>query len=432
MTTSIDLLLHSAAQIVTCDGPPGPKRGVAMRELGLIANGAVAVDQGRIVAVGPSDELRRSYQARHEIAAAGKLICPGFVDPHTHVVYAGDRVNEFEQRIAGATYQEIMAAGGGIVSSMHATRNAAADQLVRESRSRLDQMLMLGTTTVEAKTGYGLELAAELRQLEAIAALDAAHPIDLVPTLLAAHAIPPEFANHADDYVELVIAEILPAALEWYRASRFAAAGVPLFADVFCERGAFDVVQSRRVLAAARELGLPLKAHVDEFTALGGLEMALELGAVSVDHLDVSGPAGIAQVAQSDAIAVSIPTVTFNLGGTHYADARGLIDAGAAVALTTDINPGSAPCPSLPLVMAIACRYQRLLPAEALNAVTRNAAYAIGLGDRVGSLEAGKQADLLLVDTGDYRHLAYEFGGNPVETVIKRGAIVYARSGRHP
>lgn len=424
MAQPIDLLIHSAAQVLCCAGSDRPKRGAALREVGLITDGAVAAHEGRIVAVGPSDELRRTYRAERELDAAGRVVCPGFVDPHTHVVFAGDRIGEFEQRIAGATYLEIMAAGGGIRSTMRATRAASVERLVAESRRRLDQMLAQGTTTAEAKTGYGLELAAELRQLEATAILDETHPIDLVPTFLPAHAVPPEYEGRADDYVDLVIAEMLPRALAWHQGSRFAAAGAPMFVDVFCERGAFDVAQSRRVLAAARDLGLPLKAHVDEFSALGGLELALELGCVSVDHLDVTGPAGIAHLAASDAVAVLIPAVTLNLGGQHYADARAMIDAGAAVALTTDINPGSAPCPSMPLVMAIACRYQRLTPAEALNACTINAAHAIGLGRRVGSLEPGKQADILIIDAPDYRHLAYQLGGSLVATVVKGGVIL--------
>ncbi|NTU85494.1 MAG: imidazolonepropionase, partial [Chloroflexales bacterium] len=345
-------------------------------------------------------------------------------DRCTHVVYAGDRVGEFELRISGASYQEIMAAGGGIASTARATRAASVARLAAESRRRLDQMLRLGTTTAEAKSGYGLELAAELRQLEAVATLDASHPIDLVPTFLGAHAVPAEYGRRAHAYVDVVIAEMLPAALRWHAASHFAPAGVPLFADVFCERGAFDIAQSRRVLEAARALGMPLKAHVDEFSELGGLAVALELGAVSVDHLDVTGPEGIALLAASSAVGVVIPTVQFNLGGSRYAEARAMIDAGAAIALTTDINPGSAPCPSMPLAMAIACRYQRLLPAEALTAATINAAYAIGLGDRVGSLEPGKLADILILDAPDYRYLAYEFGGNLVKTVIKRGRAI--------
>jgi len=421
---NVDLLIHSAAQVVTCASPGGPKRGAAMREVGLIADGAVAIADGRIVAVGPSAELRAAYTGIQELDITGKGVCPGFVDPHTHVVFAGDRIEEFEQRILGRSYLEIMAAGGGIAATTRATRAASIEQLVTETRRRLDIMLGLGTTTAEVKSGYGLDTATELKLLRAIEALDRQHSLDLVPTFMGAHALPPEYAGRADAYVELVVGEMLPAVAEWYRASHFAANGVPLFADVFCEQNAFDVEQSRRVLAAARRMGLRLKAHVDEFTELGGLAAALDLGATSVDHLDASGPAGIALLARSNAVGVVIPAVNFNLGSTHFANARAMIDTGAALALTTDINPGSAPCPSMPLVMAIACRYQRLLPAEALIAGTINAAHAIGMGAWIGSLEPGKQADLLIVAAPDYRHLAYQFGGNLVERVIKRGNIV--------
>jgi imidazolonepropionase len=243
---------------------------------------------------------------------------------------------------------------------------------------------------------------------------------------LGAHTIPPEFAGRADDYVTLVIEQMIPDAAAWYRRSHFPAQGTPLFVDIFCEDHAFTVAHAEQILRAGRDHGMRIKAHVDQFNRLGGLPLALELGATSVDHLDVADQAGIAALAESSAVGVLIPAATFNLGATHFADARAMIDAGAAIALTTDMNPGSAPCPSLPLVMAIACRYQRLSPAEALNAVTINAAHAIGLGQRIGSLEPGKQADLLLVDTPDYRGLMYEFGGNHVETVIKRGVIVKA------
>ena len=421
----IDLLIHSAAQVVTCAGIEGkPRQGAAMQAVGIIEAGAVAVENGQIVAVGKSVDLCSQYTARQSIDASGQVVCPGFVDPHTHVVYAGDRVNEFELRIQGATYLEIMAAGGGIVSTVQATRQVTLDELVHQSRARLDAMLVLGTTTVEAKSGYGLDVATELKQLEATAILDQSHAIDLVPTFLGAHAVPPEYKGRTDDYVAFVIEAMLPAAQTWYRQSHFAANQTPWFVDVFCEKNAFDVAQSRRVLAAGKVLGMGVKAHVDEFTALGGVSMVLDLGAISVDHLDVTGAEEIQRLAQSTTIAVVIPTVNFNLGSTHFANARAMIDAGAALALTTDINPGSAPCPSMPLVMAIACRYQKLSPAEALIASTINAAHAIGLGHRVGSLETGKQADLLILNTHDYRHLAYHFGGNLVERVIKRGRPV--------
>ena len=421
----VDLLVHSAAQLVTCASPDGkPKRDAVMRDVGLIQDGAVAIVNGVIVAVGSTTQLRTQYAAARTIDATGKVVCPGFVDPHTHVVFAGDRIDEFEMRIHGATYMEIMAAGGGIVSTMKAVRTASLEQIVEQTRARLDTMLRHGTTTVEVKTGYGLDTANELKLLEAIAVLDADHSIDLIPTFMGAHALPPEYKGRTEDFVTLVIDEMLPQAALWYQKSPFAEQGTPFFVDVFCEQNAFDVAQSRRVLETGKTLGMQVKAHVDEFTPLGGVRMAVELGAVSVDHLDVTPPDEIELLAASDTVGVVIPAVNFNLGSTHFADAHALLDAGAALSLTTDINPGSAPCPSMPMVMAIACRYQHLLPSEALNASTINAAYAVGMGGRIGSLEVGKQADMLILNTSDYRHLAYQFGGNLVEAVYKRGEMV--------
>jgi len=409
--THIDLLIHSAAQVVTCASPDGPRRGAAMRDAGVIAHGAVAITAGKIVAVGKSDDLRRVFHASDELDASGKAITPGFVDPHTHVVYAGDRVAEWELKLRGASYLEILESGGGIVSTMRATRAASLDELVAQSGKRLREMLRLGTTTAECKTGYGLDLENELKMLRAMALLQAAQPITLVPTLLAAHAVPPEFKGRADEYVDLIVNEIIPRVTG------------PAFVDVYCEKSAFSVAQARRVLSAGQRAGLRAKAHVDQFNELGGVGMALELGAVSVDHLDVTGADAIHQIANSAAVAVVIPAATFHLGGQNYANARGMIDAGCALALCTDINPGSAPCPSMPLVMALACRFMRLSPAEALNASTINAAHAVGLGWRVGSIEVGKQADLVILDAPDYRHVMYEFGGNSVKTVIKNGNI---------
>jgi len=420
----VDLIVHSAAQVVTCASPGGPRRGAAMADVGVIAGGAVAIAGGRIVAVGPSDEVRRAHEAKQEIDASACVVCPGFVDPHTHVAYAGDRVDEFERRVRGESYQQIAAAGGGILSTVRATREASVTAIVEQSSARLAEMLRLGTTTAEVKTGYGLDTGSELKLLRAIDRLDRHQRIELVPTFMAAHAVPPEYEGRAQAYVEYVVEDTLPAAVAWYEGSPFAHSARPMFADVFCEQHAFDVAQSRRMLQAAKDAGLPLKAHVDEFTALGGLEMALALGATSVDHLDETGEEGFRALARSGSIGVVIPTVNFNFGSTRFANARAMIDAGAALALTTDINPGSAPCPSMPLSMAIACRYQKLLPAEALTAATINAAHAIGVGDRLGSLEPGKQADLLVLDLPDYRHLAYRFGGNPAVQVIKKGAVV--------
>ncbi|MBN1937089.1 MAG: imidazolonepropionase [Anaerolineae bacterium] len=429
----IDLLIYNASQLLTCAGP-GPKRGAAergatergasMQDVGLIPGGAVAVSDGVIVAVGPSADLLADYSANETIDAAGKVVCPGFVDPHTHAVYAGDRVGEFEQRLRGATYLEILQAGGGILNTVRATRAASLDQLVFESRRRLDAMLRLGTTTVEIKTGYGLNTASEIKMLRAIEQLAQTHPLDLIPTWLGAHAVPPEYSGRADAYVDLLVDEMLPAVLDWHRHSLFPSSLFPCFCDVFCEQGAFDLGQSRYILESARAFGLPLKVHADEFTSLGGVGLAVELGAVSVDHLDVTLPDEVERLARSDTVGVILPPVNLHLGSAHWADARGMVDAGVALAVATDLNPGSAPCPSLPLAMALACRYGRLVPGEALNAATLNAAYAVGLGERLGSLEPGKQADLLIVDAPDYRYLTYWLGENLVERVIKRGRIV--------
>ncbi|MBL8155150.1 MAG: imidazolonepropionase [Anaerolineae bacterium] len=420
MPENADLIVHHARQVVTCAGG-GAKRGAALMNVGLVEDGAIVIQNGRIAAVGRSNEILGSYSSAQQIDATDKVVCPGFVDAHTHAVYSGDRVNEFELRIGGAAYMDILAAGGGILSTMRATRQASEEQLVREAQARLQTMLRLGTTTFEIKTGYGLDTETELKLLRVIEILAAR--FEIVPTFLGAHAIPPEYAGHTDEYVDLVIDEMLPKARQWYKQSLFAQQGKAFYIDVFCEDGVFDREQSRRVLEAGLALGLGAKLHADEFKALGGVTLAVELGAVSVDHLDMTPPHEIQGLAESETIGVVLPAVNFHLGSTPYANARGMIDAGAAVALATDLNPGSAPCFSMPLVMALACRYQKLLPAEALNACTLNAAYALGMGERVGSIEMGKQADLLILNAPDYRHLMYQMGHNLVETVIKRGVV---------
>jgi len=423
---SIDLVVYNASQVATCASPELPKRGAELLDVGLVQNGAVAVHEGKILAVGTSEELQARFKGQKNIDARGKAVCPGFVDPHTHVVYASDRVDEFELRIRGASYLEIMAAGGGIMSTAKAVRAASVEQLTAESRSRLAAMLRQGTTTAEIKSGYGLDTDAELKMLKAIELLDRDQPISLVPTFLGAHAIPKEYQGHREAYVQLVIEEMLPAVQAWYQQSHFQAANVPLYCDVFCETNAFDLEQTRRILTAGCRYGMVSKIHADEFTNLGGVKLAVELRAVSVDHLDVTSSEDTIQLAQSTTVGVVLPAVNFNLGSSHFANARGLIDTGAAIALSTDINPGSAPCPSLPLVMAIAARYQKLMPAEALNACTINAAHAVGLGKQIGSLEPGKRADLLILNSPDYRNLAYRFGENLVEMVIKSGEIVWS------
>mgnify|MGYP006286907829 FL=1 len=423
---NVDLWVHSAAQL--CTVPPddgGPQRGARLGDLGLIENGAVAMRDGVVVDVGPTPRLRDTVDARQEIDASGRVVCPGFVDPHTHLVWMGDRAAEFEQRIAGATYLEIMAAGGGIMATVRATREASVEELVAAARPRLDRMLAHGATTVEIKTGYGLETAAELRQLEAVVALDRAHPVTVVPTFLGAHAIPAAYRDRPAAYVDRVIEEMLPAVAERARALEI---HLP-FCDVFCEEGAFDLAQTRRILEAARDLGFPLKAHVDEFQALGGTRLAVELGATSADHLVKTAPADIAALGRAGTVAVSLPCTPFGLGDSEYTPAPALLEAGAALALATDCNPGTAWNESMPFVIALACRYLRLTPAQALVAATLNAAHALKLGQRRGSLTPGYAADLLVLDVPDYRHLGYRFGSNPVARVIKGGEVVVERGG---
>jgi imidazolonepropionase len=424
---TIDLLIHGA-QLLTVPGP-GPQRGAAQRETGLIEYGAVAVAEGRIVAVGPAAELRQRFSARETIDAAGRVVMPGFVDAHTHAVFTGERAGEFEQRLAGATYQEIMAAGGGIMATVRATRAASLSQLIAESRPRLDAMLAHGTTTAEVKTGYGLNTADELKMLAAIRLLDEEHPLALVPTFLGAHAIPEEYAGQADEYVALVVEEMLPRVMSaegrgTRNPSSLITHSSSLFCDVFCEEGAFTLAQARRILEAAKRLGLGLKIHADEFTALGGAALAAELEATSADHLAATPEEDLRHLAAAGTVAVLLPGTTFGLGQTHYANARRMIELGVPVALGSDLNPGTCWCESLPFIIALACRYLRLTPAEAIVAATLNAAYASGVGDRVGSLEVGKQADIVILDLADYRHLAYRFGSNPVQTVVKVGQVV--------
>lgn len=421
----VDLIIKNACQLLTCASRGKPKRGADMQDVEIIEGGAIASADGKIVAVGKSADILREFASENVIDAKGRVVCPGFVDPHTHIVFAGDRLDEFELKIKGADYLEILANGGGIISTVRETRKATVADLIAQGKKRLDKMLECGTTTCEIKTGYGLDTETELKMLEVIAELDRVHTVDIVPTFLAAHAIPPEFKENAEGYVDLICNEMLPKAWSWYEGSYFPSRDVSFFADVFCEKNAFDLEQSKRILETASGLGFKLKAHVDEFTNLGGSRLAINTGAVSIDHLDAISDEEINLLAKSDTIGIVTPTVNFNFGSTHFADARKLIDAGCAVALSTDYNPGSAPCPSPPMAMAIACRYQKLLPAEALNAATINAAFGIGLGNRVGSIEMGKQADVLILDTDDYRTLCHEFGGNIVSSVIKRGEVAY-------
>ncbi|MDQ2747264.1 MAG: imidazolonepropionase [Acidobacteriota bacterium] len=417
----VDLIIENAAQLVTCFSGGKPKRGKAMADVGIIENGALAIADGKIIAVGEAGEIKKNFQSENRIDASRKVVCPAFVDPHTHIVFAGNRLNEFELKIKGADYLEILETGGGILSTVRQTRAASLESLIEQTRPRLDAMLACGTLTAEVKTGYGLSTESELKMLEAIFALDKIHPIDLIPTFLPAHTFPSEFKGKEDAYVDLICDEMLPEAKS---VISYQLSVVSYFVDVFCEQNAFNLVQSRRVLETAKKLGFGLKAHVDEFNNLGGAKLAIELGATSIDHLDATSDEEIALLAKSNTIGIVTPTVNFNFGSTHFADARKMIDANCAIAVSTDYNPGSAPCPSPPLAMAIACRYQKLLPSEAFNAATINAAFAIGSGEKTGSLEVGKQADVLILDTTYYRQIAYEFGANFVETIIKSGKII--------
>jgi imidazolonepropionase len=421
---TVDLLIENAAQVATCASPGGPKRGAALADAGLIPDGAVAVDKGIIVDVGPSTQVAGRVRARRTIDASGRCLCPGLVDCHTHALYAGSRVDEWERKLRGEPYLDILAAGGGILSTVRATRAASAEALAADGARRLLRMAAQGATTVEIKSGYGLDLATELRLLEAMALLAQQLPLRIVPTLLAAHAVPPESAGNGDHWISQIVEELLPRAAEWYAGSPFGPAGAtpaPFFQDIFVEQHAFGVEQARRLLQAGAKLELAPKLHVDQFHALGGATLAAELGAASADHLDATPDAEIAALAASSTVAVLLPATLFHTGATTYPRARAFIDAGAAVALATDLNPGSAPCDSLPFVMGLACRYMGLSPAEALNACTINAAHALQMGHRIGSIEPGKSADLLLLDSDDFRTLPYWMGAAHVQALFIGG-----------
>ncbi len=412
-------LIHSASQLCVVPGDAGPQRGENLGNLGIIQRGAVAIKDGKIVDVGETEDLLARFIAEEQIDADSRCIVPGFVDPHTHIPWYGDRANEFEQRVAGATYMDIMAAGGGIMSTVRNTRQASLDKLVSDNLPRLNRMLQYGTTSAEAKTGYGLETQAEIKQLDAIQALHQQQPVELTPTFLPAHAVPSEFAGRTEEYVELILNDILPAGAEWMEKHQ-----IHLFCDVFCEKGVFDLHQTRRLLEKASQLGYRLKVHADEFAGLGGTKLAVELGAVSADHLVQTPDDDIAALGKGDTIAVGLPGTPFGLAHHDYTPARKIIAAGGALALATDCNPGTSWCESQQMVIALACRYMGLTQAQALTAVTLNAAYAIGRGHEIGSIEAGKQADILILETSDYRHLGYRYGTNLVKTVLKHGTIV--------
>ncbi|EPR27302.1 imidazolonepropionase [Geobacillus sp. WSUCF1] len=413
------LFVRRARQLVTLAGSSAaPLVKEKMSDLHIIENGSVWIEHGTIVAVGADDELARQFADRlaeaEVIDAKGKTVTPGLVDPHTHLVYAGSREHEWTMRLGGATYMEIMNAGGGIHATTKATREASEEMLYEESKRRLDQFLLHGVTTVEAKSGYGLSLEHEIKQLEVAKRLDDTHPVDIVSTFLGAHAVPPEWKHDPDEYVRLVIDEMIPEA---------ARLGLAEFNDVFCERGVFTPEQARLILEAGKAHGLTPKIHADEIEPYGGAELAAEVGAISADHLLRASDEGIRRMADRGVIGVLLPGTAFFLM-TKAADARRLIDAGVPVALATDCNPGSSPTVSLPLVMTLACLHMRMTPAEAIAAATINAAHAIGRAHLVGSLEPGKKADLVMFNVPNYVQIMYHYGVNHVETVIKGGGVV--------
>jgi imidazolonepropionase len=413
------MLIHSSSQLLTLAG--GPQRGRALGTLGIIENGAVVVRDEKIVAVGPTAELKVSFPNEPALDASNCVLMPGFVDPHTHVIWGGDRADEFEMKMAGKPYLEILAEGGGIISTVKQTRTASIETLIAQTRPRLLRMFAHGTTTVEAKTGYGLQTATELRLLKALLALDDETPLDLALTFLGAHAIAPEFKGNPQGYTDLVCETMLPMLKEWWETH---APRLPLpFVDVFCEDKAFDLGQSRQILTKAKSLGFPLKIHADEFGNIGGASLAVELGAASADHLVKTSDADIAALGKSDTVAIALPCTPFGLAEKEYTPASKLIEADAILALATDCNPGTSWNESMQMAIALSCRYMGLTPAQAIAASTINSAHAIRRSDTIGSIEVGKQADMLILSVPDYRHLGYRYGTNLVKQVIKRGQV---------
>jgi len=412
------MLIHSAAQVLTLTG--GPQRGSRLGDLGLIEDGAVLIRSGNILETGRSSDLLNKYPDEEALDVGGMVVLPGFVDPHTHVIWAGDRAAEFELRLQGKSYLEIMEAGGGIVSTVRETRKASLKQLKDQTRARLKRMLTHGTTTLEAKTGYGLNSETELLMLQALLELDQEEPLDIVLTYLGAHAVPTEYEGNTPGYADLVCREMIPALAEWWPSQT--KASFP-YVDVFCETGAFDVDQSRQILETARAHGFPIKIHADEFDNLGGVSLAVELGAASADHLVVTSPEDIKALGGSDTVAVALPCTPFGLAESDYTPAKEIIEADGILAIATDLNPGTAWCESMQFAAALACRYMKLTPKQAIAAATINAAAAIGMDKKVGSLEPGKQADLIVLNIPDYRHIGYRFGTNLVEFVIKQGQV---------
>jgi len=415
--TYADLVVRDASVLVTPRGE-APLLGTDMAALRVIEGGWVASRKGRIVFVGDEIDFRKQVRTTKncvEVDAAGLTILPGLVDCHTHLVYAGDRSAEFARRLAGESYEKIASEGGGILATVQATRAASVEELEQASWDRLEIMLLHGTTTVEAKSGYGLTTEDEVRILEVVRTLDELHPVDLVPTFLGAHFLPAEYAERRESFIDLVCEEMIPAVVE---------AGLAEYCDVFCENGAFTPEESRRILEAAAGHGLALRVHADELGPSGGALLAAEMKAISADHLVHVPAASIEAMAEAGTTAVMLPATTFFLGKSRYAPALRLVDAGVPLAMATDCNPGSSNTESMPLAMAIACLQMGLSMEQAITAATLNAAYAVGRHEEIGSLEPGKRMDLVLLDAPSHHHLVYHFGVNLVHTVIKDGKVV--------
>ena len=417
MKPTADLIIINANELLTISGhSEKPKTGSQMDDLGIINNGSLAVSKDRIIACGNSEDVLAQISTTSEtiqIDATGKVVMPGFIDCHTHLVFGGSREAEFEQRIKGASYLDILRSGGGILNTVRSTRAASKAELIEKSLGHLDTMLEFGTTTVEAKSGYGLTIDAELKQLQVVKKLNDLHPIDIISTFLV-HTTPPEF-NSSQEFLDFVINSMLP------RMQSMAE-----YCDIFCEQDVFDIEQSRQVLTAAKNLGFKLKIHADQLNDTGGAQLAASLHASSASHLDHISRVGIEKMADSGTIAVLIPGASFFLGSDTYPPALDMISRGVAVALATDFNPGSCPTESMQIILTMACLHMNMSPTQAICAATINAAHALERADTIGSLEVGKQADIIILDVPNYRCIPYHFGVNNVETVIKKGVIVYS------
>ena len=409
------LAVVNCAQLVTLAGPARPRVGPELRELGIIANGGMFVRDGLIERVGTSDEIETMLERDTEVVdALGHVVLPGFVDAHTHPVFGGTRVEEFEERSKGATYEEIAARGGGIQSTVNATRATNEEVLTDECGRYADWFLRSGTTTIEAKSGYGLSLEDELKILRVIKRLGRETPLRYVPTFLGAHSIPAEYRSRREQYVSLIIEEMLPAVAQQKLAE---------FCDVFCEQKVFTTDEAWKILSAARCQGMGLRIHADQLSLSGGAQLAAELGTVTADHLEHTDAAGIAALKKANVQPVLLPGSVYALGSTRYPAGREMIDAGLAVVLATDFNPGSSPTPSIPMILSLASTQMKMTPAEGVTAVTINAAYSLNRGGEIGSLEAGKIADFVIHDCSDYRELAYFFGIEHPRSVYVHGNL---------